>query len=97
MKVNFLQDQGAWIFYPTEVQCLVSKDNKTFKTLAAQKIDASRRDSELEIKTTEFNIPEGEYQYVKIIAKKMGKVPEWHLGYPYDGRSWIFVDEISIK
>jgi len=97
VKVNFLQDQGAWIFYPTEVQCLVSKDNKTFKTLAAQKIDASRRDSELEIKTTEFNIPEGEYQYVKIIAKKMGKVPEWHLGYPYDGRSWIFVDEISIK
>ena len=97
VKVNFLQDQGAWIFYPTEVQCLVSEDNKTFKALASQKIDASKRDSELEIKTTEFNIPEGEYQYVKIIAKKMGKVPEWHLGYPYDGRSWIFVDEISIK
>jgi predicted alpha-1,2-mannosidase len=97
VKVNFLQDQGAWIFYPTEVQCLVSKDNEIFKALPSQKIDASKRNSELEIKTTTFNITDGNYKYVKIIAKKMGKLPEWHLGYPYDGRSWIFVDEISIK
>ena len=97
VKVNFLQDQGAWIFYPSEVQCFISKDNENFKALPFQKIDASKRDSELKIKTTEFQIPDGNYKYVKIIAKKMGKLPEWHLGYPYDGRSWIFVDEISIK
>ena len=97
VKVNFLQDQGAWIFYPSEVQCLVSKDNKTFTALPAQKIDAAKRNSELEIKTTEFKIPSGNYKYVKIVAKKMGKVPMWHLGYPYDGRSWIFIDEISIR
>ena len=97
VNVNFLQDQGAWIFYPSEVQCLVSKDNKNFKALTTQKIDASKRNSELEIKTVEFKIPMTEYKYVKIIAKKMGKLPEWHLGYPYDGSSWIFVDEISIK
>jgi len=97
IKVNFLQDQGAWIFYPTEVQCFVSKDNKTFRALPSQKIDASKRNSELKIKTTEFKIPYGNYKYVKIVAKKLGKLPEWHLGYPMDGRSWIFVDEISIK
>ena len=97
VSVNFLQDQGAWIFYPTEVQCLVSKDNKTFNAISSQKIDASKRHSELKIKTTEFKIPSGNYKYVKIIAKKMGKLPEWHLGYPLDGRSWIFADEISIK
>ena len=97
VNVNFLQDQGAWIFYPTEVQCFVSNDNKTFKALPAQKINSAERNSELEIKTIAFNIPKTNYKYVKIIAKKLGKVPEWHLGYPYDGRSWIFVDEISIK
>ena len=97
VKVNFLQDQGAWIFYPTEVQCFVSKDNKNFKALPAQKIDASKRNSDLEIKTIEFEIAKNNYKYVKIIAKKLGKVPEWHKGYPYDGRGWVFVDEISIK
>ncbi|WP_218841820.1 GH92 family glycosyl hydrolase [Winogradskyella ursingii] len=97
VSVNFLQDQGAWIFYPTEVQCLVSKDGKNYSALSTQKIDASKRNSELEIKTVEFKIPKTEYKYVKIIAKKLGELPEWHLGYPMDGRSWIFVDEISIN
>lgn len=97
VKVNFLSDQGAWIFHPTEVQCLVSKDNKTFKALPSQKINSAEKNSELEIKTIEFKIPNSNYNYVKIIAKKLGALPEWHLGYPMNGRSWIFVDEISIK
>ena len=56
----------------------------------------SSKNSELEIKTIKFKIPNNNYKYVKIIAKNLGKLPAWHLGYPYDGRSWIFVDEISI-
>jgi len=97
VKVNFLQDQGAWIFYPTKIQCFVSNDNKTFKSLTPKKIESAKRDSELEIKTIEFKIPNTTYKYVKVVAKNLGKVPKWHIGYPYDGRSWIFVDEISIK
>ena len=97
ISVNFLQDQGAWIFYPTEVECYVSKDGKNYKALPFQKINTSERNNDIEIKTVEFKIPTTEYKYVKIIAKKLGKLPEWHLGYPLDGRSWIFADEISIK
>lgn len=97
ISVNFLQDQGAWIFYPTEVQCFVSKDGKNYKALPSQKINTRDRNNEIEIKTTEFKIPTTEYKYVKIIAKKLGELPEWHLGYPMDGRSWIFADEISIR
>ena len=97
IAVNFLQDQDAWIFYPTEVQCFVSKDNKTFKALPPQTINSAEKNSAIAIKTIEFKIPKTKYKYVKIVAKKLGKVPKWHVGYPMDGRSWIFVDEISIK
>lgn len=97
VKVNFLRDQGAWIFHPTEVQCLVSKDNKTFKALPVQKINSIERNSDIGIKTIEFNLNNSAYKYVKIVAKKLGTLPKWHLGYPMDGRSWIFVDEISIN
>jgi predicted alpha-1,2-mannosidase len=97
VTVNFLQDQGAWIFYPTEVTCFVSKDNKSFTALPTKKINAAERNGDLEIETVAFDIPNGDYKYVKIAAKKLGKVPEWHLGYPMDGRSWIFVDEISVQ
>lgn len=95
--INFLQDQGAWIFYPTEVECLVSKDGKTFTAIEIITIDTAKRNEDVLIKNMSFNFPTENYRYVKIIAKKMGELPKWHLGYPHDGRSWIFADEISIK
>jgi hypothetical protein len=34
VSVGFLQDQRSWIFYPTELTCLFSKDGKEFKNFA---------------------------------------------------------------
>jgi predicted alpha-1,2-mannosidase len=96
VEVNFLQNQGAWIFYPTAVECFVSTDGKTFTSVDTLMINAPLRNEEILIKNTNFNMPIGTYRYVKIIAKKMGELPDWHLGYPHDGRSWIFADEITI-
>lgn len=97
VKVNFLKDQRSWIFYPTEVECLVSEDGKNFKSIDTHKFEVPIPTDEVDLKHLEFEFPKSDYRYVKIIAKKMGKLPEWHIGYPHDGRSWIFVDEISIK
>lgn len=97
VSVNFLRDQGAWIFYPKEVQCLVSTDNKSFKALPSQNIATFEKNSDIDIETIQFNFNPSAYRYVKIIAKKLDALPEWHLGYSMNGRSWIFVDEISIK
>ncbi len=49
------------------------------------------------LKTLVFNASGNRYKYIKIVATKLGKVPKWHVGYPYDGSAWIFADEISIK
>ncbi len=98
VEVNFLQDQRSWIFYPTQVECLVSKDGKHFQPLNdKQLVNASLPSEDVEIKTISFNRKNANYRYVKIIAKKLGELPEWHLGYKHDGRSWLFVDEITIK
>ncbi|MBR9914935.1 MAG: glycoside hydrolase family 92 protein [Algicola sp.] len=97
VSLNFLQDQGAWIFYPTAVECLASKDGKEFQLIDHIEIDAASKIDEPNIKTMTFDIPSENFRYIKIKAKKMGELPEWHLGFPDDGRSWIFVDEISIK
>ena len=97
VNINFLRDQGAWIFYPKEVQVFVSKDNVNFESLGIQSINASEQNSEIEIHTATFKIPKGTYKYVKVIAKTLGDVPDWHIGHSYEGKSWIFVDEISIN
>ena len=97
VSVNFLQDQRSWIFFPTEVECLVSNDNINFKSVKKVLIDSKKASEEVELKTLNFDGSYSNYRYVKIIAKKLGELPEWHLGYKHDGRSWIFIDEISIK
>lgn len=97
VHVNFLQDQRSWIFYPTQVEYLVSKDGKKFKSIGVQKINTTEPSEDVAIKTITFNQPQNQYRYVKIVAKKLGTLPTWHLGYKHDGRSWLFVDEIQIK
>jgi hypothetical protein len=96
--VNFLEDQRSWIFYPTEVQCFGSVDGVNFIPIEHPKnLNTSIKSEDITIKEVYFKQPSKNYRYVKIIAKKLGKLPKWHLGYEHDGRSWIFVDEITIK
>lgn len=97
ISVNFLKDQRSWIFHPTEVECLVSKDGKSFTSIDNYVFEDITPSEEVTIKTVEFKQPSKDYRYVKIIAKKLGVLPEWHLGYEHDGRSWLFVDEITVR
>ncbi|TCK67605.1 putative alpha-1,2-mannosidase [Winogradskyella wandonensis] len=94
---NYLRDQGAWIFHPTEVEYLVSKDGKTFTSIGKKTLETKPKNYNIAIETVEMKIPKSNYRYVKVIAKKLGNLPEWHIGYPMNGKSWIFVDEISVK
>ncbi|MEN8885087.1 MAG: GH92 family glycosyl hydrolase, partial [Winogradskyella sp.] len=97
ISANFLRDQGAWIFHPTEVEYLVSKDGKHFTAIGKRKLDTKAKNYNIGIETVEMKIQKSNYRYVKVIAKKLGDLPDWHIGHPMNGKSWIFVDEISIK
>jgi hypothetical protein len=99
VSVGFLQDQRSWIFYPTRVHCLVSNDGINFQSYpnGSQLSNSLIESDNVEIRNLKFSNIEGRYRYIKIIAKKLGKLPKWHLGYIHKGRSWLFVDEIQIK
>ena len=43
------------------------------------------------IKNFEIKDVSHNFRYIQLVAKKLGKLPKWHLGHPHDGRSWIFV------
>ncbi|GAB5401157.1 MAG: hypothetical protein Aureis2KO_27420 [Aureisphaera sp.] len=97
IEVSFLQDQRSWIFYPTEIECFVAPGKTFYKNLPMQKIDAETPSENSEIKTVQFNMNGYSARYIKIVAKNLGDLPEWHLGHPYNGKAWIFVDEITVK
>ena len=97
-SVNFLQDQRSWIFFPTEVSCYVSTSpDRYYKNLPTQVINSGLPSSESEIKTIQFDMGGYSARYIKIVAKNLGDLPDWHIGAAHDGKAWIFVDEIEIE
>ncbi len=98
VSVGFLQDQRSWIFYPTEVSFMFSNDGKSFINLEKYLRKYKTIESgEIEIRNVEFSKIDTKVRYIKIIAKKLGNLPDWHLGAKHGGKSWLFVDEIQIN
>jgi hypothetical protein len=97
VNVSFLVDQRSWIFLPKSVEILASEDGVNYKTLGGGNYKAMQKSEKVYIENLEVKEGPNNFRYIKIIAKKLGTLPEWHLGYKHDGRSWIFVDEIQIK
>ena len=98
LEINFLEDQRSWIFLPTQVECLVSSNGKNYQSLGNYSVNNKKENQQVKIQEYIFKYPPSfKVRYIKVIAKKLGELPKWHLGYKHDGRSWMFVDEIQIK
>ena len=97
IQVNFLENQRSWIFLPTEVEYLISTDGINYKSIVKTKFETTKENDNVRIEENGYAFKGKNGRYIKIIAKKLGKLPEWHIGAKDDGRSWIFVDEIQIK
>ena len=94
---GFLQDENSWIFFPYEVEFEMSLDGTNYSKLGIAKPHAQPRDkgSILESIGIEFSLREA--KYIKITAKSLIECPVWHKGAAFDGKAWVFADEITIQ
>ncbi len=97
INLSFLEDQKSWIFFPTHVEILLSQDGISFKSIGKETINNTSQNTTPRIKTISMSWAKQSVKAVKIIATNLGPLPEWHLGYPFDGRSWLFTDEIILN
>ena len=97
VSLNFLVDQRSWIFYPTEVSLYISDNGTDFSLIDTKTFIAELPISETEIANISFDLNGKPVQYLKIVAKNFGDLPDWHLGAPFNGKAWLFADEIVIK
>lgn len=97
VTAGFLKDSRAWIFLPEEVQIFSSTDGKNYEQAASQKVEQDERSEQVITRNVSFNLKPIQARYLKIKAINYGKLPEWHLGYEYDGYAWIFCDEIMAE
>lgn len=97
-SATFLQDQRSWILMPTKVEYYSSSDNINFTLIGTVENDINPKKDENIIKDFHFTSSKPiNARYIKVKAYNYGKLPEWHLGYPYNGDAFIFIDEITIK
>ncbi len=97
ISATFLQDQRSWILMPTKVEYYVSNDNINFTLVETitNKVDPKKDENTIQSFDSKKAVETA--RYIKVKAYNYGKLPEWHLGYPYNGDAYIFVDEITVK
>lgn len=94
LAIGFLQDIKSWIFYPPQVEFLVSNDGQNFKSVAL--ISNTFSDKEYGSFHQDFSVKVTQKtRYIKVKAKNYGICPDWHLG--AGGVTWLFADEVIIK
>jgi len=96
ITTSFLRNQGSWIFLPTEVELEISTDGERWESAGTYTFDSAARNDEIRIENLRFDFPGTELKKLRLKAKTVGALPEWHLGYEYEGTAWIFIDEIAI-
>ena len=94
LGAGFCQDARSWIWMPTEVVFSVSDDGENFREVAY--VPCSVKQDDMNIQVWDCEVPVAvKAAYVKVFARNIGTIPEWHPGAGYPG--FIFVDEIWAK
>ena len=93
ITIGCFQDIRSWIWFPKEIQLFTSNDNVNFKLEKSIKnnFPTSKYGNFKRLFKASLGV---EARYVKIGAIYPGNCPDWHLG--AGGKSWIFMDEISL-
>jgi predicted alpha-1,2-mannosidase len=94
IAIGCLQDQNAWIFFPSEVIFYSSADGKNFTEIENNK-NTFKQNSQTVLLHEFYTDKPIKARYIKVVAKNSGPCPAWHPGNGHP--SWIFADEIIIN
>ncbi|HRY98656.1 MAG TPA: GH92 family glycosyl hydrolase, partial [Bacteroidales bacterium] len=94
LSAGFLQDAGSWIWMPTEVSFSLSKDGKAFQPVCSVVNTVPERLQGGIVRHMGQRFTPRAARYVKVHATSLRRCPEWHPGFPYEGKAWVFMDEV---
>jgi len=95
VTIGTLINQKSWIFSPASIQCSFSINGQTFSNSKTVDLEATIEQKETKIEDIAMEIEMLKARYIKIIAKKIAGLPEWH-AYK-GGDAWIVLDEVIIE
>ncbi|WP_397301465.1 GH92 family glycosyl hydrolase [Nonlabens ulvanivorans] len=99
IEVGFLKDQRSWIFWPKTVTFEFYNENGEMVKNINRNLPETGKEEVSKVFRPHLETPDiqDKIKFIKMKATTYGKLPKWHLGYPFDGTSWIFIDEINVN
>ncbi len=88
---GFCQDAKSWIWMPRYVEFSVSTDGVNFTPAGRLQNSVDERDYKVQVWNAELPV-DCSARYVKVFAKNIGTIPDWHPGAGAPG--FIFTDEL---
>jgi hypothetical protein len=100
ISAGFLQDVGAYIMFPKQIEIYISEDGYNYQLISTIKNEIPDNDYKVQTKDFAYTLTSSEksklkIQAVKIIARKYGLLPSWHAG--AGSESHLFTDEIIVE
>ena len=94
LGISFLQNQGAWIFFPKNVRFEVSVDGTDYKLVQNKEYEVTKS-PEILFRNVNANYDGNPIRYIKVTARNQPILPSWH---PAQGNAaWLFADEVVIQ
>lgn len=96
VTISMLRNVGGFIFPPTRIEVwggMSENQMKLLKVLTPEMPDKST--ANLQNLIYDFDFPSQEISCFKVVAKPLGKLPEWHPG--KGQKAWIFMDEVFVN
>ncbi len=90
--INFMDEQGSWIFLPEEVKMYVSNDKQSWQQVS--NVEQTRLKDNASVVNYKANCKQ-KARYVKILGVSIGNCPEGHSGAGYPAHT--FADEIEVR
>ena len=94
IELSLLQDVKSWIWFPAEVQFMISQNGEDWFTTDVVKNEIPR-DRYGSVTQTIKSSKAINSRYIRIVATSIGPCPKWHPGAGNAG--WIFADEVIIN
>ena len=95
ISLRFCQNTFDWILSAQTVEVYTSKDGKNWTLARTEQFDPEFRIGGTRINDNTVRDLKLNTQYLRVVAKNPGKLPEWHPAKNWD--SYIFIDEIVIE
>lgn len=98
ITLRFAHVPDAWVFAPAEVSVSVSSDGKVYTdpvpaTVLYDPASEQMNTTQLQILTIPIN--RNNVRFVRVIAKPMSRIPQWHRAKGLN--PWIMTDEVEIQ